>query len=115
VALRTRAHASTLAAQPIAIFSMNSKTLGYKPLVTMSFLLTMVINACTGASLKNKWDSGVAIGDKTQRFYCITEHIKLHVQHMMKVGVFTLQSQLSYLLIAQKSSCTTNTRLQQYF
>jgi len=70
MALCTKAHASTLAAQQIVIFSMNLKVLGYKPLVTMSFLLAEVINACAGASLKNKWDSGVAIGDKTQRFYC---------------------------------------------
>ena len=48
------------------------EALGYKPSVTVIFLLAMIIIA-HNAPVKNKRDSGVSIGDKTQQFYCTSE------------------------------------------
>ncbi|XP_065897215.1 uncharacterized protein [Dysidea avara] len=65
----------------MANFSM--KALGYKLSVTTIFLITMIIVAHS-APMKNKRDSGVYIGYKTQQFYCTSELIKLQVQYMVK-------------------------------
>ena len=50
----------------------------------MIFLLAMIIIA-HNAPVKNKRNSGVSIGYKTQQFYCTSELIKLQVQYMVKV------------------------------
>ena len=48
------------------------------------------------APMKNKRDSGVYIGYKTQQFYCTSELIKLQVQYMVKVYMQWTNSVLFY-------------------
>ncbi|XP_065910079.1 uncharacterized protein [Dysidea avara] len=63
--------------------SFSKKFSGYRCSVFRIFLLAMFVLA-HNSPIKNKRDSGVSLGYKTQQFYCTSELIKLQVQFMVK-------------------------------